>query len=52
VRYDLLDLTDGVSKAVLLHPAKNRIIADAQIKTIRISLEQRASAPLSTGYSL
>jgi transposase len=33
--YDLLEDTPGVAKVVLSHPAKNRIIADAQIKTDR-----------------
>jgi HSP20 family protein len=32
VLYDLLEDTPGVAKVVLSHPAKNRIIAEAQIK--------------------
>jgi len=36
VLYDLLEDTGGVAKVVLSHPAKNRIIADAQIKNDRI----------------
>jgi transposase len=32
VLYDLLEDTAGVAKVVLSHPAKNRIIAEAQIK--------------------
>ena len=34
--YDLLEGIEGVSKVVLSHPAKNRIIADAQIKNDRV----------------
>lgn len=41
--YDLLEETEGVSKVVLSHPAKNRIIADAQIKNDRIDAKALAT---------
>ena len=41
--YDLLEKTEGVSKVVLSHPAKNRIIADAQIKNDRIDAKALAT---------
>jgi len=43
VLYDLLEDTAGVAKVVLSHPAKNRIIADAQIKTDRIDAKALAT---------
>jgi len=45
--YDVLEETPGVSRVVLSHPAKNRIIADAQIKNDRI--DARALATLLRG---
>jgi transposase len=45
--YDLLEGIDGVAKVVLSHPAKNRIIADAQIKNDRV--DARALATLLRG---
>lgn len=45
--YDLLEETPGVAKVVLSHPAKNRIIADAQIKNDRV--DARALATLLRG---
>ncbi len=42
--YDLLEDTQGVAKVVLSNPAKNRIIADAQIKNDRV--DARALATL------
>lgn len=41
--YDLLEATAGVAKVVLSHPAKNRIIADAQIKNDRIDAKALAT---------
>ena len=41
--YDLLEDTEGVAKVVLSHPAKNRIIADAQIKNDRIDAKTLAT---------
>jgi transposase len=41
--YDLLEGIDGVSKVVLSHPAKNRIIADAQIKNDRVDAKALAT---------
>lgn len=41
--YDLLEDTTGVSKVILSHPAKNRIIADAQIKNDRIDAKALAT---------
>ncbi|WP_457795253.1 IS110 family RNA-guided transposase [Horticoccus sp. 23ND18S-11] len=43
VLYDLLEDTAGVAKVVLSHPAKNRIIADAQIKNDRIDAKALAT---------
>jgi transposase len=43
VLYDLLEQTAGVAKVVLSHPAKNRIIADAQIKNDRIDAHALAT---------
>jgi transposase len=43
VLYDLLADTPGVAQVVLSHPAKNRIIADAQIKTDRIDAKALAT---------
>jgi transposase len=43
VLYDLLEQTERVSKVVLSHPAKNRIIADAQIKNDRIDAKALAT---------
>lgn len=43
VLYDLLEETAGVDKVVLSHPAKNRIIADAQIKNDRIDAHALAT---------
>ena len=45
--YDLLEGIEGVNKVVLSHPAKNRIIADAQIKNDRV--DARALATLLRG---
>ena len=45
--YDLLEDTKGVAKVVLSNPAKNRIIADAQIKNDRV--DARALATLLRG---
>ncbi|MCX6941735.1 MAG: hypothetical protein NTX09_13525 [Verrucomicrobia bacterium] len=45
--YDLLEDTAGVAKVVRSHPAKNRIIADAQIKNDRV--EAKALATLLRG---
>ena len=45
--YDLLEDTQGVAKVVLSNPAKNRIIADAQIKNDRV--DARALATLLRG---
>jgi transposase len=47
VLYDLLEQTPGVIAVVLSHPAKNRIIADAQIKNDRV--DARALATLLRG---
>lgn len=41
--YDLLEDTKGVSKVVLSNPAKNRIIADAQIKNDRVDAKALAT---------
>jgi transposase len=41
--YDLLEGIDGVAKVVLSHPAKNRIIADAQIKNDRVDAKALAT---------
>jgi transposase len=41
--YDLLEATPGVAKVVLSHPAKNRIIADAQIKNDRVDAKALAT---------
>ena len=41
--YDLLEPIEGVSQVVLSHPAKNRIIADAQIKNDRIDAKALAT---------
>lgn len=41
--YDLLEETPGVSQVVLSHPAKNRIIAEAQIKNDRIDADALAT---------
>lgn len=41
--YDLLEGLDGVAKVVLSHPAKNRIIADAQIKNDRVDAKALAT---------
>jgi transposase len=41
--YDLLEGIDGVTKVVLSHPAKNRIIADAQIKNDRVDAKALAT---------
>ena len=43
VLYDLLEDTAGVAKVVLSHPAKNRIIADAQIKNDRVDAKALAT---------
>ena len=43
VLYDLLEDTAGVAKVVRSHPAKNRIIADAQIKNDRIDAKALAT---------
>lgn len=43
--YDLLEETPGVSNVVLSHPAKNRIIADAQIKNDRVDAKALATLP-------
>ncbi|MCW5547561.1 MAG: IS110 family transposase [Opitutaceae bacterium] len=45
--YDLLEATPGVAQVVLSNPAKNRIIADAQIKNDRV--DARALATLLRG---
>jgi transposase len=41
--YDLLEGIEGVGKVVLSHPAKNRIIADAQIKNDRVDAHTLAT---------
>ena len=41
--YDLLEETKGVAKVVLSNPAKNRIIADAQIKNDRVDAKALAT---------
>lgn len=41
--YDLLEATPGVTKVVLSNPAKNRIIADAQIKNDRVDAKALAT---------
>jgi hypothetical protein len=41
--YDLLGGPDGEAKVVLSHPAKNRIIADAQIKNDRVDAKALAT---------
>ena len=41
--YDLLEETPGVERVVLSNPAKNRIIADAQIKNDRIDAKALAT---------
>lgn len=41
--YDLLEETPGVAKVVLSNPAKNRIIADAQIKNDRVDAKALAT---------
>lgn len=41
--YDVLEDIDGVAKVVLSHPAKNRIIADAQIKNDRVDAKALAT---------
>jgi transposase len=41
--YDLLEDTPGVQKVVLSNPAKNRIIADAQIKNDRVDAKALAT---------
>jgi len=41
--YDLLEDTKGVSKVVLSNPAKNRIIADAQIKNDKVDAKALAT---------
>jgi transposase len=41
--YDLLEDTPGVAKVVLSNPAKNRIIADAQIKNDRVDAKALAT---------
>jgi transposase len=41
--YDLLEGIEGVNKVVLSHPAKNRIIADAQIKNDRVDAHALAT---------
>lgn len=46
--YDLLEGIEGVNKVVLSHPAKNRIIADAQIKNDRV--DAHALTTLLRGY--
>jgi transposase len=43
VIYDLLEETSGVNEVVLSHPAKNRIIADAQIKSDRVDAKALAT---------
>jgi transposase len=46
--YDLLEATPRVAKVVLSHPAKNRIIADAQIKNDKV--DAKALATLLRGH--
>jgi transposase len=41
--YDVLEDIEGVAKVVLSHPAKNRIIADAQIKNDRVDAKALAT---------
>ena len=41
--YDLLEETPGVEKVVLSHPAKNRIIAESQIKNDRVDAHALAT---------
>jgi hypothetical protein len=41
--YDLLEDTPGVAKVVLSNPAKNRIIADAQIKNDKVDAKALAT---------
>jgi transposase len=41
--YDLLEGLEGVEEVVLSHPAKNRIIADAQIKNDRVDAKALAT---------
>jgi transposase len=41
--YDLLEETEGVAKVVLSNPAKNRIIADAQIKNDKVDAKALAT---------
>ena len=41
--YDLLEQVPGVTRVVLSHPAKNRIIADAQIKNDRVDAHALAT---------
>lgn len=41
--YDVLEETPGVAKVVLSNPAKNRIIADAQIKNDRVDAKALAT---------
>ena len=41
--YDLLETTPGVKQVVLSNPAKNRIIADAQIKNDRVDARSLAT---------
>ena len=41
--YDLLEATPAVAKVVLSHPAKNRIIADAQINNDRVDAKALAT---------
>ena len=43
VLHDLLEETEGVAEVVLSHPAKNRIIAEAQIKNDRIDASALAT---------
>lgn len=43
VLYDILEDTPGVTRVVLSHPAKNRIIADAQIKNDRVDAHALAT---------
>jgi len=45
--YDLLEQTPGVAEVILSHPAKNRIIAEAQNKNDRV--DARALATLLRG---